>query len=46
MSKFAQDGNGEIPTKPLTGWNLGHVGGVAILLEAHYADTLEELETG
>ena len=45
MSNFALDSNGEISTKPLTGWNLGHIGGVAILLEAHYADTPEELET-
>lgn len=45
MPKFALDDKGEIPTKPLTGWNLGHVGGVAILLEAHYAETKEELET-
>lgn len=43
---FELDENGEVPTKPLKGWNIGHVGGVALLLEVHYAETQEELETG
>jgi hypothetical protein len=43
---FELDEKGEIPTKPLTGWNIGHVSGMALLLEVHYAETQEELETG
>lgn len=45
MAGFQLDKNGEIPTKPLKGWNIGHVNGMALLLEVHYADTAEELET-
>jgi len=43
---FELDEKGEIPTKPLTGWNIGHLKGMALLLEVHYAETQEELETG
>jgi len=45
MTEFYVDETGLIPSKPLKGWNLGHVGGTALLLEVHYADNLEELET-
>jgi hypothetical protein len=45
MAGFQLDSKGEIPTKPLKGWNLGHVNGMALLLEVHYAETQEELET-
>jgi hypothetical protein len=43
--QFQLGSDGLIPTKPLKGWNIGHVGGVTLLLEAQYADTPEELET-
>ena len=45
MTAFYIDETGVIPTKPLKGWNIGHVGGVALLLEVHHADSPEELET-
>ena len=45
MSQFYVDETGMIPSKPLKGWNVGHVAGTALLLEVHYADSPEELET-
>jgi hypothetical protein len=45
MSDFKLDRDGNIPTKPLVGWTIGQVGGVALLLEAQYAQSPEELET-
>ncbi|MGC2212931.1 MAG: hypothetical protein WA400_18030 [Silvibacterium sp.] len=38
------DSNGNVITMPLTGWNILPMAGSAVLLQAQYVETPEELE--
>lgn len=46
MSELQTDSSGNIVTKPVTGWAIHRVAGIAVLLAIEYADTPEELEKG
>lgn len=44
--KLQKDANGNVLTKPLTGWGVMPVAEIVVLLAIQYAETPEELETG
>ena len=46
IQQLAKDSDGNIITKPVTGWTTGTVAGIAVLLAIQYAETPEELEKG
>jgi hypothetical protein len=46
MSDFETDSNGDIITKPVTGWITAPVAEIAVLLAIQYVETPEELEKG
>ncbi len=43
--ELQKDKNGNIVTRPVTGWITGTVAGIAVLLAIQYADTPEEIAT-
>jgi len=44
--QLEKDSNGNLITKPITGWTLMAVADIVVLLAIQYAETPEELETG
>lgn len=44
--QFELDENGEVVMKPVTGWKIAPVAGIAVLLAIQYVETPAELETG
>ena len=45
-SEFETDKNGNIITKPVTGYTIGPVAGMAVLLAIEYVESPAELESG
>jgi hypothetical protein len=45
-SSLEKDNDGNVITKPVTGWTTGTLAGIAVLLALEYADSPLELETG
>ena len=46
MPALETDSNGDIITKPVTGWITAPIAEIAVLLAIQYVETPEELETG
>ena len=44
--QFEIDGNGNVITKPLTGWRGATFAGMGIVIALHYAESIEALESG
>jgi hypothetical protein len=43
---FETDGEGNVITKPVTGWNVMPAAGIAVLLQIQYADNQLDIEKG
>jgi hypothetical protein len=46
IRQLEKDSNGDIITRPVTGWTTGTLAGIAVLLVLEYAESPQELETG